>query len=45
MRIFINFMYVNAQNQTEHSVDEILHQAHHKGQTRDFILNKLRPRL
>ncbi len=43
MRIYIIFMYSNAHYQTEHSVDEILHHTHHKGQTRDFILDKLRP--
>ena len=45
MRIYIIFMYSNAHYQTEHSVDEILHHIHHKGQTRDFILDKLRPGL
>ena len=38
-------MYSNAHFQTEHSVDEILHHIHHKGQTRDFVLDKLRRRL
>ena len=45
MRIYITYMYTNAHYQTEHSVDEILHHTHHKGQTRDFVLDKLRPGL
>ena len=43
MRIFITDMYINAQHMTEHSVDEILHHKNHKNQSREFILDKLRP--
>ena len=43
MRIFITDMYINAQHMTEHSVDEILHHKKHKNQSREFILDKLRP--
>ena len=42
MRMYITLMYSNAHYQTEHSIDEILHHVHHKGQTRDFVLDKLR---
>ena len=44
MRIFITSLYINAQNLTEHSVDEIIHHVHHKGQSREFTLDKLRQR-
>ena len=44
MRIFITLLYINAQNLTEHSVDEIVHHVHHKGQSREFTLDKLRQR-
>ena len=40
MRIFITSLYINAQNLTEHSVDEIVHHVHHKGQSREFTLEK-----
>ncbi|MEC8078209.1 MAG: hypothetical protein VX093_04110 [Pseudomonadota bacterium] len=44
MRLFITFMYINPQHLTEHSLDEIIHHKNHKNQSREFILDKLRPR-
>jgi len=43
MGLFITCLYLNAHHATEHSVDEILHHKNHKNQSREFILDKLRP--